>query len=192
MSDLLERLSNESPSELQRRTEESMKWFTSKMRAIRTRPESFFKKTNLSKTRQYLDGRMYMFFYEAKWQDKLPYWDAFPCTIILELYQNGFLGLNLHYIPPKMRAVFLDEAFEYVVADGSETERFNLKYDIIKASARLKNGKACIKRYLFSQMKSAALEVEPEYWDIATMLPVAEFKKQRVIEVYKDSREINR
>ena len=83
MSDLLERLSNESPSELQRRTEESMKWFTSKMRAIRTRPASFFKKTNLSKTRRYLDGRMYMFFYEAKWQDKLPYWDAFPCTIIL-------------------------------------------------------------------------------------------------------------
>lgn len=191
MSDLLERLSNESPSELQRRTEESMKWFTSQMRAIRTRPTSFFKKTNLPKTRQYLDGRMYMFFYEAKWQDKLPYWDAFPCTIILELYQDGFLGLNLHYIPPRMRAMFLDEAFEYVTADGSETERFDLKYEIINASAKLKYGKACIKRYLFSQMKSAALEVEPEYWDIATMLPVAQFRKQRTLEVYKDSRRIN-
>ena len=90
-----------------------------------------------------------------------------------------------------MRAMFLDEAFEYVTADGSETERFDLKYEIINASAKLKYGKACIKRYLFSQMKSAALEVEPEYWDIATMLPVAQFRKQRTLEVYKDSRRIN-
>ncbi len=192
MSDLLERLDKESPSELQRRTNESMRWFTSQLRNIKTKPESFFKKSNQSKSRIYLEGRMYMFFYNAKWKDKLPYWDRFPCTIILETYQNGFLGLNLHYIPPRLRALFLDEAFEYVKAEETETERFTLKYEIVNASAKLKFGKACIKRYLFSQMDSAALEIEPDYWDIAAMLPMAQFQKQSVIDVYKDSREMNR
>ena len=123
MSDLLERLDKESPSELQRRTNESMRWFTSQLRNIKTKPESFFKKSNQSKSRIYLEGRMYMFFYNAKWKDKLPYWDRFPCTIILETYQNGFLGLNLHYIPPRLRALFLDEAFEYVKAKYYATEQ---------------------------------------------------------------------
>ena len=39
-----------------------------------------------------------MFFYDAKTQDKLPYWDYFPLCIPIKKYKNGFMGLNLHYL----------------------------------------------------------------------------------------------
>jgi len=191
MSDLLENLSNQTPSEMQRRSVESMRWFTGQLRKIRTSPQNFYKYTDLKKTRRYLDGRMYMFFYEAKWQDKLPYWDAFPCVIILDTYQDGFLGLNLHYIPPLIRAKLLNECFDFIKAEDKQSERFELPYEIVNASPKFKFAKACIKRYLYSQMKSSALEVEPIYWDLASMLPVAQFQKQNVRKVYEESRKIN-
>ena len=45
-------------------------------------------------------GHMYMYEYDAKLKDKLPYFDRFPVVIIIERYETGFLGINFHYIPP--------------------------------------------------------------------------------------------
>ena len=52
-------------------------------------------------------GNLYMFFYDPKTKEDLPYWDKFPMVLVLENYSDGFLGLNLHYLPPKFRVAFL-------------------------------------------------------------------------------------
>lgn len=197
MSDLLERLNNESPIEFKRRTIESLEWFRSRIKNIRLESDTFYRQSNLKKTREYLEGRMYLYGYNAKWQDKLPYWDSFPCTIVLDTYQEGFLGLNLHYLPPKLRAIFLDRLFTYVGGEESEddpggrrTEKFRVYYDIIKATPKLNFGVPCLKKYLYSQLVTPALEIEPKYWDIVSMLPLASFNKQPTMEVYRKSREM--
>ena len=40
-------------------------------------------------------GNMYMFFYDPKTKDKLPYYDRFPLVFPFRKTENGFMGLNL-------------------------------------------------------------------------------------------------
>jgi len=96
MASLLERLDKESPAQLQRRSKESLTWFRDRVRRIRTNSEQFYKQSDLQKSRRFLEGRMFTFFYDPKTKDKLPYYDTFPCVMIVETYGSGFLGLNVH------------------------------------------------------------------------------------------------
>ena len=57
-------------------------------------------------------GRMYMFSYDPKTKDKLPYYDRFPLVFPFDSAPGGFMGLNLHYLSPMLRARFLDKLME--------------------------------------------------------------------------------
>jgi len=47
-------------------------------------------KIRLSKMSRPELGRMYLYCYDAKLKDTLPYWDAYPVTIVVDLYPDGF------------------------------------------------------------------------------------------------------
>ena len=191
MSDLLENLSNQTPSEMQRRSVESMRWFTGQLRKIRTSPQNFYKYTDLKKTRRYLDGRMYMFFYEAKWQDKLPYWDAFPCVIILDTYQDGFLGLNLHYLHPRLRARLMDALYTISLDKKfDEDTRIRLSYEILNKARKFRFFKPCVKRYLVNRVRSRFVKINADQWDTALFLPTERFRKKSKNYVFRQSREM--
>ena len=53
-------------------------------------------------------GKLNMFFYDPKWKKKLPYYDTFPLVLPIERYPDGFLGINLHYLPIPLRIRLLD------------------------------------------------------------------------------------
>ena len=95
MASLLERLDNESPSELKRRSTESLKWFRQRIRRIKTNSEQFYKKSDLEKTRRFLEGRMFTYFYDPKYKELLPYYDTFPCVIIVETYASGLSLIHI-------------------------------------------------------------------------------------------------
>ena len=56
-------------------------------------------------------GQMFMFFYDPKNKQTLPYYDRFPLVFPIELYSDGFLGINLHYLPQKYRANLMDALY---------------------------------------------------------------------------------
>ena len=58
-------------------------------------------------------GRLNMFFYDPKFKKTLPYYDTFPLVLPLEPYSDGFLGINLHYLPMKLRLQLLDRLVDY-------------------------------------------------------------------------------
>src|SRR6056300_881927 len=51
-----------------------------------------------NREKRIIPGFMYMFLYDAKTKKKLPYWDAFPLVVPYARTQNGFMGLNFHYL----------------------------------------------------------------------------------------------
>ena len=53
-------------------------------------------------------GKLNMFFYDPKFKKKLPYYDTFPLVLPLETYNDGFLGINMHYLPIPLRVRLLD------------------------------------------------------------------------------------
>ena len=48
-------------------------------------------------------GKMYLFQYDAKHKDILPYWDRWPLIFPFDNAKGGFYGINLHYLPPGAR-----------------------------------------------------------------------------------------
>ena len=49
-------------------------------------------------------GMMITYTYNAKNDDTLPYWDRHPLIIVTKIVDNGWFGINLHYLHPSMRA----------------------------------------------------------------------------------------
>jgi hypothetical protein len=133
-------------------------------------------------------GKMYMFTYDPKMKEILPYYDTFPLVFPIELYKDGFLGLNLHYLPPVTRAKLMDALYENINNKKYDsTTKLRISYQILAGAARYKYFKPCIKRYLFSHVGSPFVYVAPDEWDFALMLPTERFEKANKQTVYRDS-----
>ena len=80
-------------------TEKSLNWYQTQVKGLAdVRPEKLMKNVPDTVTR-ILPGNMYMFFYDAKLKDTLPFWDQFPLVLPFRKVDGGFIGLNLHYLP---------------------------------------------------------------------------------------------
>lgn len=133
-------------------------------------------------------GSMYMFFYEAKTDLQLPYWDRFPLVIPIEIYNDGFLGLNLHYLRPELRAKFLDKLMDFKNNSNlTDKTRLMMSYKLLNSAARYREFQPCVKRYLSLQVRSNMLKVEPKDWEVAIFLPTEMFQRATNRKVWKDS-----
>ena len=48
-------------------------------------------------------GDFYLFEYDPKFRAFLRHWDKYPLVLVLNIYEDGFLGANLHYTTQKQR-----------------------------------------------------------------------------------------
>lgn len=172
------------------RTKESMDWFrrrASNMRRVNRR--SLMSEEPLQFRARPMPGNMFMFFYDPKHKETLPYYDKFPLVIMVERAPGGFYGLNLHYLPPLLRARFLDELFDTVNNKRfDETTKFRVSYSLLKRAMKFKYFKPCFKHYLTDHVKSRFSYVPPAEWEIAAFLPTADFAKASKSNVYSKSR----
>jgi hypothetical protein len=176
------------------RTSQSREWFRNKMSTIKqiNRAKLMKEEPIQIKNRQVV-GSMFMFFYDPKHKETLPYYDSFPLVIVLKPAEGGFLGLNLHYLPPVLRAKFLDALLEVTNNNRyDDTTKFKLTYNALQRAAKMKYFKPCIKHYLTDQVRSRFAMVPAPEWEIAVFLPTADFnsqgKKYSINKVYADSR----
>ena len=134
-------------------------------------------------------GSMYMYYYEAKYKETLPYYDRFPLIFPFSKVQGGFYGLNMHYLPLMYRAQLMDALYD--IANNrkyDETTRLKLSYDVLNKASKFRFFRPCVKRYLTSQMRSRFLYVYPSEWDIALFLPLERFQGARKTTVFADTR----
>lgn len=117
-------------------------------------------------------GRMYFFHYDPKLKDVLPVYDRFPLVIPIEPYEDGFLGLNLHYLDPYSRLLLLDRLQDFINNDKyDDTTVLRLSYDLLSKSRRYQLIQPCIKRYLLNHIMSSIIYIEPDQWETAIFLP---------------------
>jgi hypothetical protein len=123
-------------------------------------------------------GKMYLFAYDAKHKDKLPYFDMFPLTFPIEYYGDGFLGLNLHYLPPGARAGLISSLSTLATDDKyTDNTKLNISYGVLKSAASsFGNYNSCVKRYLFGYVKSSFSYVSPNDWTKAAALPLQKWR----------------
>jgi hypothetical protein len=174
------------------RTKESRAWFQSKVKNLRSiNREALMKEEPLKVTGREIVGGMYMFFYDPKHKETLPYYDTFPLVVVVGPAEGGFLGLNLHYLPPILRAKMLDGLLEITTNNKyNDTTRFKMTYELLARASKFKYYKPCLKHYLNSHVKSKFALVPAPEWEIATFLPTAQFRKANSKKVYADSKKM--
>lgn len=166
----------------------SIEWFKSKARELGTvNPSTILNQQNRSLDYASI-GTMVFFKYDPKYKATLPYYDTFPLVIPFSMTSNGFLGLNLHYLPFKMRFVLLEKLMVLARDTRIGTEkRLRLSWEILTASTRYREVKPCVKRYLWTHVESRFIFISSSEWKIASVLPVDRFVGASINKVWNDS-----
>lgn len=187
MAGLFEKFSNLKPSDITIHKKESLEWFRKNLKKLGTSKDKL--RTEGTRISTYEMGDMYLMSYDAKYKDVLPYYDRYPLVLPFEFTNNGFIGLNLHYIAPRYRIALLDRLYETVDNDDMDSgQKFRFNYKLIKSVSKLKYGKPCIKRYLTTHIDGTMMKVDSKYWDVVSMLPSSDFGKVNTNTVYAESR----
>ena len=106
-------------------------------------------------------GQLVTFEYEAKSADELPYWDRFPLVYITKVHRDGWTGMNLHYLHPRMRARLFYEM---------DSRNINI------IDNDLSN--LCTKRYLADHVVVEPRKFPKDLWEIAIQLPFENFENK--------------
>ena len=193
---ILTKLSDEKiAAQHQTMSRESLNWLLKRIQGMNnplalTRPlvrekGRFTRPTDRNK---FLMGGLYYFYYDPKTKDDLPYYDKFPLVMPLKREADGFIGLNFHYLPLRYRVSFMRKLMPLAIYDDEdEIKRIRVTYPLLDSSSRFKEFRPCIKKYLYSRIKSRILKVQPEEWDIALYLPVHQFRKEKAKTVWQES-----
>ena len=175
------------------RTQEARNWYrNAAQQQGRINETSFMKSSERSRfVNSPSIGQMYMFTYNPKHKDTLPYYDRFPLVFPFRKVQGGFLGLNMHYLPLPYRAKLMDGL--YTISNNTlynETTKLKLNYDLLNGAAQFRYFKPTVKHYLSDHLTSRFMYIFPAEWDVALFLPTEKFQKTTKQKVWADSRKI--
>jgi hypothetical protein len=170
------------------RTQEAREWFRDTAKKTRSVTEGKLLQSREALTNRLEVGKMFLFSYDPKTKADLPYYDTFPLIFPIKELPDGFLGLNLHYLPYILRAKLMDLLYAYVSDPKlDDNTKLKISYSILNNAATNKYIAPCIKRYLSDHVRSKFIAIVPVEWDIALFLPVQRFQKATSTQVWRDS-----
>ena len=140
-----------------------------------------------------MPGNLYMYVYDPKTKEELPYYDRFPLVFPFRKTQDGFYGLNMHYLPYEFRIKLLDELLVFKSnSRWDETTRIKYSWALIDGVSRFKAAQPCVKQYLNSHVRSQFRQIYSEDWATAMLLPVERFVGASKQQVWTESKRIMR
>jgi hypothetical protein len=155
-------------------TKSSLDWYKDKITDLfKKDPKKIFKPTSYPKI-----GQMFIFVYDPKYKATLPFYDAFPLVLPIEMYREGFLGINLHYLPPNARTSLLNALTDLKNNDKyDETTKLNISYELLsRYSSQFSGSQDCIKKYLFGHVRSSFHYIPPTEWGKVVTMPLQKWK----------------
>lgn len=172
------------------RSDESREWFLEKIGQIgkNVNRDSMLRKPPLKPVSRVLPGHMFMFYYDPKHSQRLPYYDSFPLVLLLDTVRGGMSGLNLHYLPIDLR-----QKLFYGLLNRSSSGEFDddtylrITYKYLQSARSLKEYRPCFKRYLTEHIRGNIVKVPATEWETAVHLPTALFRKKQEQEVHRES-----
>ena len=163
----------------------SVEWFKNKIAEF-GKPGALDLIRDGKRSKKVFFGRLNMFFYDPKLKATLPYYDRFPLVLPLKRFENGFLGINFHYLPIPLRIRLLDRLVDFSNnTKFDETTKLDVNYDKVKD---IRLVKPTIHRYISGRVKTDFRRIDADEFTVATLLPVQRFAKASIGQVYRDSR----
>lgn len=180
---LLKKLKGLSSSIFLRKSKESIKWFRDKLKSMvgNTKKAGI---TELPQSKRPPIGSLCQFYYDPKWKDVLPFWDKFPLALVIGWYDDGFLALNIHYLPMGERAAILDVLMDIKKKSRNDKQYAEISYKFMIQAAGNSIVSHTIKRYLSNHVRSSILLIDQEEWENVIFLPTHQFQKASAAEVW--------
>jgi len=176
----------------------AMEWYREQLSELLegklTNIASLIRQTPEYRVRRVFLGKMILFGYIPETPiAKIEYYDRFPLVLPIRLFRDHFMGINLHYMPFKTRAVFVENLEDTSRGDVQTGDaRGVIRYDIIKNSTKYISGMVGIRKYKLKNIYTPTLEIPSDKWKYAINLPVARFYGSgapvRQMKVINDSR----
>jgi hypothetical protein len=192
MAIFLDKLESNRP-EKKRSTEEIRRWLINKLGVFRSINPRYVMRDNPEYLKTTIrPGYMYMYAYDPKYKDTLPFYDRIPLVFPFKAVKGGFIGINLHYLNPILSAKLMDSLYKEISDTRyDENTRLRITYAKLSALAGTKLFEPCIKRYLYSHMQTKFLLIPANEWDYALFMPFERFETKggRINKnvVFKDS-----
>jgi len=170
----------------------SAQWFQTKIKGLKGTLRNQWSSTNAPKFYREAEtkvnpkvlrlranlGDLFAYYYRPKHLMTLPYYDQFPLIMLLKYEKDTFLGLNFHYLNPRLRAILLDRV-------TAKVGQGIIKWEKI---ARIPQVEPCVKRYRYDHIVRKVIPIEEKENEIAIFLPLERFKKASKSKVWADSR----
>lgn len=185
----LRNIFNQNQYQLADAAKKSKTWFQQQAKLLgNVTPNKVMKSDPTSLKARVIPGKLYMFLYDPKTKDKLPYYDIFPLVFPFKKTPDGFIGLNMHYLPYQMRVMLLDKLMDFATnKQMSETTKLNYSWSMIDGVSRYRLAEPCVKRYLASHIKTSLKLIDANDWATAMLLPVEQFVGSSKQKVWQDS-----
>lgn len=152
-------------------------------------PSRFSRGMETRKTESMELGQMYAFKYDPKMKKELPYYDTFPLIFPISFDNDGFYGINFHYLPPILRAKLMDALYSTLTNKNyDDSTRVRISYSILQSASKFRYFKPTLKKYLRAHVRSQFLEINVNEWDMALFLPTESFRKADTGRVWEESR----
>lgn len=122
-------------------------------------------------------GNLYFFKYDPKLKAKLDIYDRYPMVFPIKLYKDGFLGVNLHYLPVGERKEFVKLVNDYKKTADDNREKINaeLMYILEHTERIYRMMPKAVHRYLLPQTRSKFIKILPEEYEKAVQLKIDEW-----------------
>lgn len=150
------------------RTQNSLNWFY-------TYIKKNFSKVHMSQIKNdgvYVSypkvGQLVTYRYDPKHKATLPIYDTFPLVLITSVEGYAWRGINLHYVPPRIRMWMLMELARIADAQMTENQRLKVTYNTVRSFLK---SVGYIKMYLADHLYSPILNLDYYSWEMVAFLP---------------------
>lgn len=170
----------------------STSWFNKQVSSLAQQnitPNQVLKGNTSQNTTTIQPGSLYMYAYDPKTKEDLPYYDRFPLVFPFRKTADGFYGLNMHYLPYDLRIYLLDALLTFKNnSRWDETTKLKYSWALIDGVSKYKAAQPCVKQYLNGHVRSQFRRVSSADWATAMLLPVERFVGASKQQVWSDSR----
>lgn len=171
-------------------TRRSFQWFQNQVRTLaKGNLDRSLMSDSKKLTNTLIPGEMYLFYYDPKHKETLPYFDRLPLVLPFRRVKDGFYGINIHYMPYLMRYNLLAKLSEYTNNDKyDDTTRLRISWSILTQFSRSAPITESVKHYLSDHIKSRFLRISYPDWVTVSQLPIEQFEGANKTVVWRNSR----
>lgn len=171
----------------------SIDWFKQKINQLGgNAPDArneLLRETKELQVQRFLPGAMYIFKYDPKYKEELPFYDGWPCSLVFGIEGDRIHAINFHYLPFFIRGKLFDKLWQIAskYQNNSQQQVLRMNWKLLGNVSKFPEVRPAVHSYLYSHIRSRIIRVPIEDWKSALLLPIAAFYKKSQAWVARNS-----